>query len=370
MNAKRAGDVLVEKRALARRKAVLRVLSNTGFSLLAAVLIWAGVGARITTTRTFTMRLRLDAPPGVECELRGGPQLMVEVTLEGPAEVLDSLSAENLERDDLRLRAKVDITREELDGRMRLGETFELNPSRDVEVPDRLITRLRAVACRPASVRLDLSPIVTREYPVEVPLRGRPRQGDFVIEAPRAEPTRVALTGSLKVLLQYEADRAHRDRQDRVIVKAEAVALSEAYGTIERLSELQLPEGLSAEPARVRVTVPLRQSEDYEVRSFELDLRFLVPPGLPRGYIFEARPPRKTVLLRFAGRKAMLLDFERRLVSPDRSRRPYLYVRVPEGVEPVPQIGEIELGNFDPEGLIIRDDKSFLYNVRAAPETR
>jgi hypothetical protein len=337
---------------------------NVAFALGAAVLIWAGVGARLTRRQAFIIPLEVISPDGVDWNLQAKSDGKVRVTLEGPSEALAALS-KDLQLDSFHLRARINLARDELGDKSRKGYVLDLSPSRDLEIPRRFVSRLRAVSCEPGFVLVDLSPIVEREYSTIATQQGEAPRGETVIDQMELEQSRVRISGSLDRIKAYEDDPDNRDKNDNVVVRTLPVDVRSATQTFTVFRAFALPNGLTSVPAGSPVTVRFKKKEDYEssyqTKSFELEVYFLVVPGLKGVQHYELIPPRTRIKFDIEGKTASIQAFEKALKSSQIKKRPYALIRINKKLNlGVPQTGEVELGNCDPKGLTIRGDNTAL----------
>jgi len=337
-------------------------LVNAAFALSLAVLIWAGVGARLTRSRSFDIALDQPKIEGLDFQLAAGSARSFKVTIQGSAEVLSSLS--DAQKAGIRLRPRITLDRKVVGNKVLEGYRVELDPARDVEIPERFLSRLRAVELSPSLLSFDVSPVVQRSYPAIAPITGQPVQGLYLVGKPRIGSPTVRVNGSLKRILAFESDTANKDAKGRIVVRTRELSLTRAAETFTTFLPFLLPTGLKCVPEGSEVTVRLEAPVNYETRKVTLDVHFLLPPDVKQPWIVEPRPPTKSLSIEIEGRRPSLNEFEQRLRSADPARRPYLLVRLKRGLRPGNQSGQLEIGNFDPDAITLRGDKGFLFTVR------
>ncbi len=209
---------------------------NLGFKLLALALslgLWAYVHVeegQLQRSITDVIEIR-NLPSSLIPRLKAN---QVRVIVEGPANRLDSLTAEDVD-------TWVDLkgTRE---GRQRLSVKCEMNRDTDV------------LSCRvnPGVVSVELAPRVSKSVPVKVIVSGAPPLG-FVFENPRASPGLVTVSG-----LKKEVDRVAR-----VVAGIPARSLVEGREVDEMARVVPLDtrgapvRTVEVEPQQARVQSPL-----------------------------------------------------------------------------------------------------------------
>jgi hypothetical protein len=320
--------------------------TNVLFALGAAVLIWAGVGARLTTRQDFIIPLEIQPLDGVEWKLQSKSDAKIRITLEGPFETLGALS-KDLHLDNIHLRAKLAITKEKLAGKSLKGFVLDLSPNRDVKIPRRFISRLRAVACQPGFVLVDLSPIVEKEYRALPKQEGEAPPGDYVIDKLEIENDRVTIRGSLDAIKSYENNPENQDKDGAAVVYTQAIEVGRAVETFKAFPRFALPKGLISDPEKVKVTVHFKRKEDTEnkTKTFELEVHFLVAPGINKGLYYELKRSQKSLKFKIKGTKGDLQVFEKALNASNPKKHPYVFIRINEEKKSGPQQGDIELGN-------------------------
>lgn len=347
----------------ARRPKYLQYATNIAFALGAAVLIWAGAGARLTQRRTFTIPLEVIPPEGVQWSFRSKTDSKISVTLEGPSGALSALSRD-LNADNIHLRARLDITKEKLGGEYLENFVLDLSPGRDIELPRNLVSRLRPVSLQPGFVLLDLAPIVEREYPTMATQRGLPGKDDLVVDRLEMEIDRVVVKGSLDQIKAYEENPENRDRNDTVVARTKPVDIAGALKDFSTERAFDLPEGLTATPGKTTVTARFKRRESVDSqrlkKTFKLEVRFLVAPGVSQGQSYELMSDSTSESFDIEGKKKAILAFEKALFSSNAKKRPYALIRINSKLKPGPQNGEVELGNCDPRGLTIRSGNAVL----------
>ncbi|MDF1662363.1 MAG: hypothetical protein P1V97_11365 [Planctomycetota bacterium] len=347
----------------ARRPKYLQYATNLAFALGAAVLIWAGAGARLTQRRTFTIPLEVIPPEGVQFAFKSKTDSKISITLEGPSGTLSALSRD-LNADNIHLRARLDITKEKLGGEYLENFVLDLSPTRDIELPRNLVSRLRPVSVQPGFVLLDLAPIVEREYPTLATQKGTPGRDDTVIEKLEVEVNRVVVRGSLDQIKAYEENPENRDRNDAVVARTTPIDISGASKDFTTVRAFVLPEGLTVTPEESKVTARFKRRETVDSqrlkKSFKLEVRFLVAPGVSQGQSYELMSESTAESFDIEGKKKDILAFEKALFSSNAKKRPYALIRINSKLKPGPQNGEVELGNCDPKGLTIRSGNAVL----------
>lgn len=339
------------------------LINNALFALAMSVLIWAGVGTRLTATRKWTLPLDLVVPAGLDCRVKGGQEnLVIEVTFEGQAGTLSSLS-DDLKFDDIFFRPHVEVDPKKLGQEDSKDYRLVFNPSQDLEIPERLVHRLRAVSCKPAFINLELSPIVTRRYKTKVKEPVFARRG--LALRTEAKVQSVAVSGPLRSLRAYE----RLFPRGQVVVETEELQLqgrSQAFEAKLRFDLRNVPE-LSCRPKRTEVAVSFEKTgyeNENETKTVELEVFFNVSPGMKQAFIYELRPPRKKLELTLEIRKALVEDFMKALKGPKKSR-PYAFIQVPADVQEGTHTGELILSGLDASLIRIKGDVSFLYSVKS-----
>lgn len=334
---------------------------DAAFALVAAILIWSGVGARLSARRTLDFELELGTATGVVADLE--ESALIRVTLEGPKAVLDAL-AEDPKVEGMTLRPRIPLTAAQLGDRILEGYILDLDPARDVELPRRLLARVRALSCEPGVIKLALSPVVRRQIPIKVELAGRLASKDLAVQRLELKPPRVTVIGSLRALLRFESGLGKSPLE----IPTQPLRLDDQESSFSLISELALPPGLSSEPDRVEVSVTVaprsQELSGLERRLIELPLVFGLPSEVASPLHFEARPARSSVSLTLEGKRAELDALEAALRGSDPSRRPFALLRIPPDIRPGPQSGELELSHIKPGTISIRGDRSLLYEVK------
>jgi YbbR domain-containing protein len=110
---------------------------------------------------------------------------------------------------------------------------------------------LEVVTIEPSTLRLDLEPEVSLRLPVEPELVGRPAEG-AVVEEPEVFPSQVLVTGPESLLARVDS------------LTTRPISLDGRATTFEETVEVVAPDPLIqiAQPSKVTVKVPLRQSGD------------------------------------------------------------------------------------------------------------
>ena len=355
--------------------------TNLLFAFSAAVLIWAGVGARLNSQRVVVLSIGLAVTEGVECQL-DDPAQRVEVTLEGPRELMNSLASER-SMEGFRVLVRPDVSALALGRRSLAGLPVRIDPLRDLVVPPRFASRVRARSVEPAVVSLSVSSVYRRgdadalsfstACDLEA-LTGKPEDRGDVFSPPTIDVSRVQIFGSVQRIEAFRADPQNRGPDGQVVVRPVVINVDGAVASLERRVRFALPPGLEAEPSTALMTVPLvRRGSLIQRRSFRLAVRFIVPPGLSRRVRPVTRDKVREVDLELRGSGEHLDAFERRLADPDPTRRPFAAVRVRaddmEGQAREP----IHIGNFDPRLLVITGRIQYLVfelNPEPAPTER
>lgn len=357
-------------RRLARPEERLRLALNMAFAFGAAVLIWAGVGARLSTQIVINVPIELVAPEGLACRLRRRPGAGAAVTFAGPAEALAALRG-GLRSERVVLRPEIRLTPEDVGERILEGHVLELDPARDVVLPERFLGRIRVVECRPGALLLDVAPVVERVLPVQVVTAGEPSlRADQTLAALNSQPERVSLRGSLMIFRELEQNPDWQGVSGAIVAPTRPLALAGISRSVRRPIGLALPDGVTAKPDTVTVSLTVRRVIKLETRRFELTVRFLVPAPLKDARVLEPRRPDRRITVELEAERAVLDDFAKRLEASDPRRHPFAFVRVAEDLQPGPQSGELEIGNFDPSSINLRGDRTFLFTVREPRKDR
>lgn len=350
-----------------RRSDHLNTALNLGFALGAAVLIWAGVGARLTQTKSVVMPLEIVAEKGIDFQVLDRAQ-RVRVTLAGPSAALNSLSS-NLALEQIYLRPKLYVTSKSLEDKIKTNYVLNLDPNKDIKLPSRLLNVIRVVSIEPKFVKLNIAPSVERVYATASDIPAIPRLSNVSLDRVDLTIDRVTVRGSLLAIEAFEARQRKLGavQNGQVVVKIEPFDVGNANESFTLIRRFQLPKSLIGIPKRTEVTVVLKKAEEQQdSRSFELAVCFLLPSPVKSGFIYELRPPRDTITVQLTGSRSELDKFERQLKMPEPDRQPYAVIRVPAGSSVGPQSGEIAIGNFNPENIRIKGDKTTVYQIRKA----
>lgn len=317
---------------------------NAIFSLGFAVLIWAAVGARLTTTVPFRVPFELRVASDVAVEYRDpfappGDRPVVEVLVRGPNEVLAKLNPSEVQgfRELTNLdEAAIDKGVEQ---EIEVGPACFRTAAKGVEV----------VSASPDHVKVVISRMGKRPFRVKEDIAGTPAQG-FRRTAVLLDPDEIDVSGPRALLLKVPGS-----------LKTEVVDVTGRRETFTSYRKVHAPDGLVPED-RVRVTVVI-EPEPQE-REFDFPLRVLTTPEVLRpSYQFD--PPMKNwharVLVK--GPLDALNSLEARLAAfKELPGEPFAFVRLTGPLESGQTDAYVELVNL-PRELSYTKTK-FVFSVK------
>ncbi len=231
---------------------------NGLFSLGFAVLIWAAVGARISSTATFRVPFELRVPAEVAVEYRDpyappGDRPTIEVTVRGPNEVLSKLNPNEIQGiKELQNLDEASIDKG-LEQDIEVGAASFRTAAKGIEIVSASLDRIKVAISR----------LGRKTYRVKEDVPGKPAAG-FRVTAVLPDPDVVGVTGPRALLLRNPGP-----------FKLEAVDVRDERKNVTSFVKVLTPDGLIPED-RVRVTVVI-EPEPQE-REFEFAVQLLTTP--------------------------------------------------------------------------------------------
>ena len=266
------------------------IVQNVTISIFASVLILTSIGARLKTSDRVEVSVIVRP-----AEVEAGSMAIVEIT---PPTVKLEVSfprEQSRELRDLQIRAPFEITHILPAGLAdELGDTYvtrevTLVLDRDVKSWSG-VPWIKAKNITPITVKVRLALIKEAEFAIQTELSEREKTPDRGFEVakdddgePRitARPNAVKLRGPAPVLAAFKEG-------GKGVVYTEAISVIGARSDVSRRLELLgFPKTLVPAEDRVMVTCEIRTAR--KPLSYDLPIRFLVPPGFDPAYIFEVR---------------------------------------------------------------------------------
>jgi hypothetical protein len=328
---------------------------NAVFALGFAVLIWAAVGARLTTVETFSVPFEIEVPADVVVECRDPPAPpgrapFVEVAVRGPHELLGKPARELFDRGGGRIKLEVDES--------MLGgaeQTVTVSASNF-----RITTKgVDVTSVVPDRIKLVLSRVGHKEFQVRPDIVGTPAPGYRLHPtSPFAlAPTAIEVTGPNNLLMKHAGP-----------LKTFPIDVSGMTASVPNfIRDVRVPEGLVAKD-RVNVTVVIEPEPVDE--EFDLPVVILTSPdNFKQSYEVKPRsdPPEWKARVTLRGPQADLKAFRERLVKHlmPPGEEPIAFIRLMNPISPTSRdYARIEVMNLPP-GIRVPDDKppTFNYSV-------
>lgn len=211
-------------------------LSTLILALVLAVVVWISAVTAANPNIEQTRSVSLDLV-GLDPDMLvvGNVPTQVRVTLEAPSSVMDSMSAsENA------IQAWVDISGSE-PGTHDLGVQVQINPS---------FRPVRRISVIPEIVSINLEPLLTRTYPINLEVTGEPAVG-YQKGRLSSVPSSVTISGAASLVTQIEEVNASMDISGATETIDRDVALVAVDQNGEPVS------GVTITPLDVSVTQPI-----------------------------------------------------------------------------------------------------------------
>lgn len=211
-------------------------LSTLILALVLAVVVWISAVTAANPNIEQTRSVSLDLV-GLDPDMLvvGNVPTQVRVTLEAPSSVMDSMSAsENA------VQAWVDISGSE-PGTHDLGVQVQINPS---------FRPVRRISVIPEIVSINLEPLLTRTYPINLEVTGEPAVG-YQKGRLSSVPSSVTISGAASLVTQIEEVNASMDISGATETIDRDVALVAVDQNGEPVS------GVTITPLDVSVTQPI-----------------------------------------------------------------------------------------------------------------
>ena len=302
---------------------------NGLFAFGFAVLIWAAVGARMTTIEAMRVPFELEVPLDVVVEYREpwappGGRPLVEVAVRGSHEALAKMTAA-----DIQGRRRIDVD----DAMLAQGEQMvEIGPSafrtgtKGVEV----------TSVAPERVRVALSRVGRAELRVKEDVTGAPAPG-FRRAGIVIEPDVIEVTGPRTLLARFQGP-----------FLTEPIDLAGRNETFTSYRKVRAPAGLTPQD-RVKVTVTIEP--DLVEQEFVLPVKILTSPdALKPRYVLDPPEAKWRQAIKLRGPADKLKALRARLDKLEGVDEPIAFIRIRARLEPGNNDETIEVVNL-PDGV-------------------
>ncbi len=239
-------------------------------ALIVAIVVWVYANSRVQQEVSLRAPVEIRVPDGYELVYQSHEE--INLRLRGPQYIINRRQ-EQAALGNLTLR--VPLSPEEV-----AGQTVEVNARPAwLNIPDTELVRMEVLSMRPSDLRVRISPIVTKQIPVNVELSGMPRRG-YQIKETSTVPPEVEVTGPKIVVEQLEK------------VSTEEVALWDVSSGFRRMVRLQtramvpvetgkeVPVDFRVKPTSVAVHVKTGR-EEVERTLEKVPVRLMMPPDFP-----------------------------------------------------------------------------------------